>query len=38
VLDRYNNVHLAYLRYLAQRLGVPGDLVVRLNRRFGLRP
>jgi uncharacterized membrane protein YebE (DUF533 family) len=38
VLDRHNNIHLAYLRYLAQRLGVPGDVIVRLNRRFGLRP
>ena len=36
VLDRDDKTHLAYLRYLAQRLAVPRDVVVRLNRRFGL--
>ncbi|WP_448203279.1 DUF533 domain-containing protein [Azospirillum sp. sgz302134] len=37
VLDKNEPVNRAYLRYLAQRLGLPGDLVVRLNRRLGMR-
>ena len=36
VLDRTSAVNQAYLRYLAQRLSLPNDLVVRLNRRYGL--
>ena len=37
VLDYNSKVNLAYLRYLGQRLALPGDIVVRLNRRYGLR-
>jgi len=37
VLDKDSAVNRAYLRYLAQRLGLPADLVVRLNRRLGMR-
>jgi uncharacterized membrane protein YebE (DUF533 family) len=36
VLDKAAAVNRAYLRYLAQRLALPADLTVRLNRRFGL--
>lgn len=36
VLERDDRLDLAYLRYLAQRLAVPRDVIVRLNRRFGL--
>lgn len=37
VSDRETAVNRSYLRYLAHRLDLPGDLVVRLNRRFGMR-
>lgn len=37
VLDKDAAVNRAYLRYLAQRLDLPADLVVRLNRRLGMR-
>ena len=36
VLERDDRLDLAYLRYLGQRLAVPRDVIVRLNRRFGL--
>ncbi|HEY0521987.1 MAG TPA: DUF533 domain-containing protein [Stellaceae bacterium] len=36
-VDRNSKLALAYLGYLAQRLGLPGDLVLRLNRQFGMR-
>ena len=36
VLERDDRLDLAYLRYLATRLAVPRDVIVRLNRRFGL--
>jgi uncharacterized membrane protein YebE (DUF533 family) len=36
VLDRDDKTDLAYLGYLAQRLAISRDVVVRLNRRFGL--
>lgn len=36
-VDRNAPVGRSYLRYLAQRLNLPADLVVRLNRRLGLR-
>ncbi|MFC5308583.1 DUF533 domain-containing protein [Azospirillum picis] len=37
VVDKSAAVNQAYLRYLALRLGLPADLVVRLNRQMGLR-
>ncbi|MBP2312849.1 DUF533 domain-containing protein [Azospirillum soli] len=37
VSGREAAVNRSYLRYLAHRLDLPGDLVVRLNRRFGMR-
>jgi len=37
VLDKDAAVNRAFLRYLAQRLDLPADLVVRLNRRLGMR-
>lgn len=37
VVDRNAPINRSYLRYLAQRLGLPADLVVRLNRQMGLR-
>lgn len=36
-VDKDSSVNLAYLRYLALRLGLPADMVVRLNLRMGLR-
>ncbi len=36
-VDRNSKLNLAYLQYLSQRLALPGDLVVRLNRQFGVR-
>jgi uncharacterized membrane protein YebE (DUF533 family) len=36
LLDRGSKTDLAYLNYLAQRLAVPRDVIVRLNRRFGM--
>ncbi|WP_207482833.1 DUF533 domain-containing protein [Arenibaculum pallidiluteum] len=36
-VDKESAVNRAYLNYLALRLGLPADLVVRLNRRMGLR-
>jgi uncharacterized membrane protein YebE (DUF533 family) len=36
LLERDNKTDLAYLNYLAQRLAIPRDVLVRLNRRFGL--
>lgn len=36
-VDKDSQVNLAYLRYLSLRLGLPADLVVRLNLRMGLR-
>jgi uncharacterized membrane protein YebE (DUF533 family) len=37
-VDKNAPINRSYLRYLAQRLGLPADLVVRLNRQMGLRP
>ncbi|KAA0580010.1 DUF533 domain-containing protein [Azospirillum sp. Sh1] len=36
-VDKHGPINRSYLRYLAQRLGLPADLVVRLNRQMGLR-
>jgi uncharacterized membrane protein YebE (DUF533 family) len=36
VLDRDDKTDIAYLNYLAQRLAIPRDVIVRLNRRFGM--
>ncbi|MGE3784807.1 MAG: DUF533 domain-containing protein [Alphaproteobacteria bacterium] len=36
LLERDNQTQIAYLNYLAHRLKVPRDVIVRLNRRFGL--
>lgn len=36
-VDKNAPINRSYLRYLAQRLGLPADLVVRLNRQMGLR-
>ena len=36
-VDKHTPINRSYLRYLAQRLGLPADLVVRLNRQMGLR-
>ncbi len=36
-VDKHAPINRSYLRYLAQRLGLPADLVVRLNRQMGLR-
>jgi uncharacterized membrane protein YebE (DUF533 family) len=36
LLERDNKADLAYLNYLATRLAIPRDIIVRLNRRFGL--
>ncbi|MBP2306641.1 DUF533 domain-containing protein [Azospirillum melinis] len=36
-VDKNAAINRSYLRYLAQRLGLPADLVVRLNRQMGLR-
>jgi uncharacterized membrane protein YebE (DUF533 family) len=36
LLDRDNKTDIAYLNYLAHRLAIPRDIMVRLNRRFGL--
>jgi uncharacterized membrane protein YebE (DUF533 family) len=36
LLERDNKTDIAYLNYLAQRLAIPRDVIVRLNRRFGL--
>lgn len=36
LLERDNKTGIAYLNYLAQRLAIPRDIIVRLNRRFGL--
>lgn len=36
-VDKNTPINRSYLRYLAQRLGLPADLVVRLNRQMGLR-
>lgn len=35
-VEKGNALNRAYLRYLALRLGLPSDLVVRLNRRFNM--
>ncbi len=37
VIDKNTPINRSYLRYLAQRLDLPADLVVRLNRQMGLR-
>lgn len=36
LLDRDNRTDVAYLNYLAARLAIPRDVIVRLNRRFGM--
>jgi uncharacterized membrane protein YebE (DUF533 family) len=36
LLERDNKTDIAYLNYLATRLAVPRDVIVRLNRRFGM--
>ena len=36
LLERDNKTDIAYLNYLAMRLAVPRDVIVRLNRRFGM--
>jgi len=36
LLERDNKTDIAYLNYLAQRLAIPRDVIVRLNRRFGM--
>lgn len=36
LLERDNKTDVAYLNYLAQRLAIPRDVIVRLNRRFGM--
>lgn len=36
LVERDNKIDLAYLNYLAQRLAIPRDVIVRLNRRFGI--
>ena len=36
LLERDNKTDIAYLDYLAARLAIPRDVIVRLNRRFGL--
>jgi uncharacterized membrane protein YebE (DUF533 family) len=36
LLDRDSKTDIAYLNYLAQRLAIPRDVIVRLNRRFGM--
>ena len=36
-VDGNSKLNRAYLHYLSQRLSLPGDLVVRLNRQFGMR-
>ena len=36
LLDRDDKTDIAYLNYLAQRLAIPRDVIVRLNRRFGM--
>ena len=36
-VDKDSMVNRAYLQYLALRLGLPADLVVRLNRQISLR-
>jgi uncharacterized membrane protein YebE (DUF533 family) len=36
-VDKDSSINRAYLRYLALRLGLPADMVVRLNLRMGLR-
>ena len=34
LLERDNKTDVAYMNYLAQRLAIPRDVIVRLNRRF----
>jgi uncharacterized membrane protein YebE (DUF533 family) len=36
LIERDNKTDIAYLNYLAQRLAIPRDVIVRLNRRFGV--
>jgi uncharacterized membrane protein YebE (DUF533 family) len=36
LLERDNKTDVAYLNYLATRLAIPRDVIVRLNRRFGM--
>ena len=36
LLERDNKTDLAYVNYLATRLAIPRDVIVRLNRRFGM--
>jgi uncharacterized membrane protein YebE (DUF533 family) len=36
LLDRNDKTDIAYLNYLATRLAIPRDVIVRLNRRFGI--
>src|SRR3954453_6100904 len=36
LLERDNKTDIAYLNYLATRLAVSRDVIVRLNRRFGM--
>lgn len=36
LLERDDKTDIAYLNYLAARLAIPRDVIVRLNRRFGM--
>ena len=36
LLERDNKTDVAYMNYLAARLAIPRDVIVRLNRRFGM--